>query len=158
MKKLIFVVLTLCIWTEGFAQTALTPKKKKVSPQFEKLTKYELTNNTEPVYSFTQYGIPLSIHLENADEGFSYYSSQGNLKADMKQIKTGTIVAGYSGNKIIESMLIFDYSEDTFGLYIYEAPASRNFLFVDKYDFTLDELIEKLIEDQTNIKWIKDEL
>ena len=29
MKKLIFVVLTLCIWTEGFAQTALTPKKEK---------------------------------------------------------------------------------------------------------------------------------
>lgn len=158
MKKIILMFFALCVLAQGFSQMALTPKKKKVSPQFEKLTKYELTNNNEPVFNSTQYGIPVTIHLENSDDGILYYASQGQFKADMQTISKGTIVAGYSNNKIFLSVFIFDYSNKEFGMYFYEPPAGRNFLLVEKSRFTLDELIETLIEDKTDIKWIKDEL
>ena len=158
MKKNLLVLLVLCVLGQVFGQTALTPKKKVYSPQFEKLMKYGLTNKDEPTFLSTQYGIPVVIHLENSTNGIFYYTTQGKIRGEEKTLKSGTIVAGYSGNKIAIAYFIFDYSEKQWAIAAYEPPAMRQFLFAEKSQFGKDELIEKLIEDQTEIKWIKDEL
>ena len=159
MKKIVTMFILLSLSVLVFSQTVLTPKKKKVSPQFEKLAKYELTNNNEPVFPCHQYGgITLNYHLDDTDEGLLCYASQGQLKGTVYHISTGTIIVGYSGNQIVATYFIFDKSDTEFGIYCYEVPAVREFLVIDKSAMTLDELIEKIIEDQTDKKWIKDEL
>lgn len=158
MKKIVLMFLTICVLWQAFAQTALTPKKRTVSPQFAKLVKYGLTNNNEPPFTWSDYGATCSIYLKNCDEGVFYNTSQGDLKTGPQIITKGTIVVGYSGDKILATYFIFDYAKDSFGLYSCENLFYRRFFYVDKSRFTLNSLIETLIEDQTDIKWIRDEL
>ena len=99
----------------GFSQTKLTPKKKVVSPQFEKLTKYEITNNSEPVFIWDYHGFAIT-------------------------------------------MLIFDYSRSEFGIFVYASPSARAFSNIEKSAITLDDLIDRLVEDRTDLQWIKDEM
>ncbi|MBQ7159929.1 MAG: hypothetical protein IJS09_10995 [Treponema sp.] len=159
MKKFVFMLFACCVVSLGFSQTKLTPKKKVVSPQFEKLTKYGITNNSEPVFIWDYHGFAITMHLENAKDGILIYGSKGGMRGnDDDVVKKGTIITGYSGKKIEMSMLIFDYSRSDFGIFAYVSPSARVFYNVEKSAITLDDLIDKLVEDRTDLQWIKDEM
>lgn len=158
MKKFIIVLFAFFTMSLGFSQTTLTPKKKVVSPQFEKLTKYGLTNNSEPVFFEEHKTFVIMMHLENAKDGILVYGTQGGMKSYEVNVKKGTIVAGYSGKKIEESMLIFDYGEEDYGIFVYESPFDRAFFSCPKSAISLDDLIDKAIEGRTDLQWIKDEM
>ena len=154
-----FLLCWFCaLWDSCSLRLLLRQKKKAYSPQFEKIMKYGIANSGEPTFLSTQYGFPVVIHLENSADGIMYYATEGKIRGEEKTLKTGTIVAGYKDGKVSIAYFIFDSSNSKFGVAIYQAPAAREFYYVEKSQFEKDELIEKMIEGQTDYKWIKDEL
>lgn len=158
MKKAILLFLVLYVLARAFAQTTLVPKKKVISPQFEKFAKYGLANSGDSVFMFKQYGIPVIVHFRNDNEGILFYALDGDMRTDERILNNGTIVAGFRGSAVETSFFIFDYSDTKLALALYEAPAGREFLLLEKTQFEKDALIERIIEGQTELKWIRDEL
>lgn len=117
MKKFVFMLFACCVVSLGFSQTKLTPKKKVVSPQFEKLTKYGITNNSEPVFIWDYHGFAITMHLENAKDGILIYGSKGGMRGNNDDVVN-----------------------------------------IEKSAITLDDLIDRLVEDRTDLQWIKDEM
>ena len=157
-KRYIFLILFFLNTICGFTQTELIPKKKVFSPQFEKLMRYHITDKNEPIFVGDEYGYPIEMHLENTKEGALCYATCMGRRGDLLNFKKGTIIAAFSNNRIEASVLIIDLSEKQYGLFIYGGGDSRTYCCINKSVITLEALIEQLIEDQTDCKWIKDEL
>lgn len=158
MKKITMILICLVsIYTYCFSQTELKPKKKHLSPQFEKLVKYGITNNNQPSFIWNQYGYAAIMHIENNNNGLLIYGEQGGYVGHKKIFDKGTIVAGYKNGVIAESFFIYE-DEGSYGIFLYAAPDYRIYLSGETSKISLDGLIDMLIEDQTDLKWIKDEL